>query len=71
MLGQGPYSFLKGLTSLPDRDFRLKGLNTNFDVDGVLEGEVKGGREEGRTMARPSHRICREPALNGHIDAAA
>lgn len=43
MLGQGPHSFLKDLASLPNRDFRLRGLNNNFDVNGVPEGEAKGG----------------------------
>ncbi|CAB1451270.1 unnamed protein product [Pleuronectes platessa] len=41
----------QALASLPNRDFRLRGFNTNFDVDSVLESEVKGKREEGRTMA--------------------
>ena len=71
MLGQGPHSFLKDLASLPNRDFRLRGLNNNFDVDGVLEGEVKGKGEEGGTMAWPSYCICTDHSLNGHIDAAA
>lgn len=72
MLGQGPHSLLKDPPSLPNRDFRFRDLNNNFDVDDVLEGEVKGKREEGCTMARPSSsRICTDPALNGHIDAAA
>lgn len=51
MLCQGRHSFLKDLASLPNQDFRLRGLNNNFDVDGVLEGEVKGAREGGHTMA--------------------
>lgn len=71
MLGQGLHSFLKDLASLPNRDFRLRGLNNNFDVDSVLEGEVKGKEEGGGTMAWPSSCICTDPTLNGHIDAAA
>lgn len=51
MLGQGSHSFLEDPASLPNRDFRLSGLNNNFDVDGVLEGEEKGKREEDHTMA--------------------
>jgi len=71
MLGQGRHSFLKDFASLPNRDFRLRGFNNNFDVDRVLEGGVRGKREEGRTMARPSHCICTDLTLNGHIDAPA
>lgn len=71
MLGQGLHSFLKDFASLPNRDFRLRGLKNNFDVDGVLEGQVKGKGEEGGTMARPSYCICTDHTLNGHIDAAA
>lgn len=61
---------LKDLASLPNQDFRLRGLNNNFDVDGILEGEVKGAREGGHTMAWPSDCICTDRTLNGHIDAA-
>lgn len=71
MLGQGPHSFLKDLSSLPNRDFRLRGLNNNFDVDAVLRGEGKGRGREGGTRARPSSCIRANHTLNGHIDAAA
>lgn len=55
MLGQGPHSFLKGLASLPNRDFRLRGLNNNFDVNGVPEGEAKGGGGWHNGQALPPH----------------
>lgn len=55
MLGQGPHSFLKDLASLPNRDFRLRGLNNNFDVNGVPEGEAKGGGGWHNGPALPPH----------------
>ncbi len=50
-VGLRPSFFLKDPASLPNQDFRLRGLNNNFDVDGVLEGEVKSKGEQGGTMA--------------------
>jgi len=47
MLGQGLHSSLTHIAPLPKKTgFPIEGggLNTNFDVGGVLEGEVKGER---------------------------
>lgn len=66
---------LKDFASLPKLAFPIE----DFDVGGVLEGQVKGGRvgggegwgRVGLSMVQPSYRIRADHTLNGHIDAAA
>lgn len=69
--GQGRHSLPKDATSLPNRGFRWRGLNDNFDVSYFSDGKTRGKSDESGTNARPSHRICTDPTLNGHIDAPA
>lgn len=47
--------FLKSLASLPNRDFRLRGLNNNFDVNGIPEGDARGGGGWHNGQALPLH----------------